>query len=369
MKLQLIRETLLEPLQTVIGVVEAKQTLPILSNVLLNLQKNTLSVTGTDLEVELIGQSQLTQDTPQDHKITLPGRKLIDICKALPENAPIELYQDKEQMIIRSGKSRFTLSTLPTEEFPATDIIKSIASFSAPQNDMLNMLKRTAFSMAQHDVRYYLNGILMEVVSGKIRCIATDGHRLAMNSFELKTQTDHRMQVIIPRKGVLELIRLLDDSEALIDVIIGNNLLRVSSTEYTFTTKLIEGRYPEYNRVIPKNNSNHITLEKSLLIKALKRSAILCNEKFRGVRIEVKKNILRILANNPEHEAAEEELQIEYTGPTIEIGFNVNYLLENLNIIQTDLVKLKLLDANNSMLIEEVNSGLDSIFVIMPMRL
>ncbi len=369
MTLQLMRETLLGPLQTVIGVVEAKQTLPILSNVLLQLSDNTLKVTGTDLEVELIGQSQLTQVSEQNHSITLPGRKLIDICKALPEHAPIELQQEKEQMIIRSGKSRFTLSTLPIDEFPTTDNMKSIVTFSTPQNSLLNTLKRTAFSMAQHDVRYYLNGILMEISADIIKCIATDGHRLSMNAYTLDKAVDHKMQIILPRKAVLELVRLLEDNDTLVDISIGNNALRISSSDYTFTTKLVEGRYPEYNRVIPKNNCNHITLEKSCLTKALKRSAILCNEKFKGVRMEFNDNALRILANNPEHEVAEEELPIEYSGPQIEIGFNVNYLLENLNIIQTDLVTLKLSDANNSMLVEEVGSGSDSTFVIMPMRL
>jgi len=369
MKLNLLRETLLEPLQTVIGVVEAKQTLPVLSNVLIDIKDNRLSVTGTDLEVELIGQSVVTHSSKQNESITLPGRKLIDICKSLPENATLELYHDKEQMVLKSGKSRFTLSTLPVEEFPNVDKISSIASFSLPQRDMYMLLKRTAFSMAQHDVRYYLNGILLEVMPRKIRMIATDGHRLSMSSIEAQTSTDHRVQIIIPRKGALELIRLLDNNDESIQFEVGNNLLRAATNDFIFTTKLLEGRFPEYNRVIPKKNTNVITIEKSILINSLKRTAILCNEKFKGVRFEIRKNLLRILSNNPEQETAEEQLHIDYSGDDINIGLNVTYLLENLNIIHTDLVQLKLLDSNSSMLIDEVDSPIDSTYVIMPMRL
>lgn len=369
MTLHLIRETLLEPLQTVIGVVEAKQTLPVLSNVLLNIEDNRLLVTGTDLEVELIGCSTITHTEKQNTSVTLPGRKLIDICKSLPANAAIELFQEKEQIVLKSGKSRFTLSTLPVGDFPTMDNLSPITEFAMPQMDVLSLLKRTAFSMAQHDVRYYLNGILLEVTNSSISMVATDGHRLSMSSVPASTSLDHKVQTIIPRKGALELIRLLENNDTPLSIEIGNSILRAKSNSFIFTTKLLEGRFPDYNRVIPKNNENVIRIEKNRLINSLKRNAILCNEKFKGVRFEIRSGFMKILSNNPEQETAEEILQIDYTGSDIDIGFNVNYLIENLNIIQTDIVQLSLADSNSSMLINEVNTDSDSQYVLMPMRL
>ena len=350
------------------GVVEQKQTLPILSNVMLSMSGQSLTVTGTDLEVELIGRANTEFDYPE-HQITIAGRKLFDICKALPDNATIELHQERDQVMLKSGRSRFTLSTLPAAEFPNMETSKSVCEFSIPQNELKNILQRTSFAMAQNDVRYYLNGILLEITPNQLRTVATDGHRLASATASSTIETSTRVQIIIPRKGVLELIKLLDDTHDIAKVIIGTHFISVESDQYHFTSKLIEGRFPEYERVIPKNNDKIAEIEKNDIKLALQRSAILCNEKFRGIRLVLEKNKLKIFANNPEHEAAEEELPIIYHDEKIDIAFNVSYLIENLNIIRSDTVKLKLSSNDASMLLEEVDPTDDCTFVIMPMRL
>ena len=372
MKLSIERETLLKPLQLVIGVVERKQTLPILSNVLLSTQKNQLSITGTDLEVELIGQTSLLQDDVEASQITVPGRKLMDICRALPEHAPVELSHDKEKIVLRSGRSRFTLSTLPAKDFPSVEPQESQLEFMLPQRELRYLLQRTYFAMAQQDVRYYLNGLLLETHPGILRAVATDGHRLASNSIRSTINTDHRLQIIVPRKGIVELLRLLEDSDTPVTLIIGNNHIRVTSEDFSFTSKLVEGRFPDYERVIPKGGNKSIILERDELKAALSRTAILCNEKFKGVRFELRNNLLRIHANNPEQEAAEEEITIDYTQEDLEIGFNVGYLLDILNTVNPGPVKLTFADANSSVLVEEAGAGGSAgngIYVVMPMRL
>lgn len=368
MKLNIQRETLLKPLQLAIGVVERKQTLPILSNVLLATQNNQLSITGTDLEVELVGQTTL--ENPADsNRLTLPGRKLMDICRALPENAPIELYREKEKVILKSGRSRFTLSTLPAADFPNVEQQESHLKFTIPQQQLHRLLQRTYFAMAQQDVRYYLNGLLLEAYPDKLRAVATDGHRLAMNTIPIKINTDHRLQIIVPRKGVIELMRLLEDNDKPVTITLSNNHICVTSENFTFTSKLVEGRFPDYERVIPKNGDKSINIDRDILKPALSRTAILCNEKFRGVRFELRSNLLRILTNNPEQEAAEEEIHIDYNQEDLDIGFNVNYLLDIMNTINPGIVTLTFLDPNSSVLIKEEKPEGDSTFVVMPMRL
>lgn len=369
MKLKLQRETLLKPLQMVIGVVERKQTLPILSNVLIKTSDNKLSITGTDLEVELVGQSQLDDALNEDNCVTLPGRKLNDICKALPEAAPIELYQEKQRIILKSGRSRFTLSTLPAADFPSVEEQKAQLSFKMPQAKLKQQLQHTYFSMAQQDVRYYLNGMLWEVATGILHTVATDGHRLAFNSINADIQQTPRIQIIVPRKGILELMRLLSDDDTPVKVTFGLNHLRIEGNDYTFISKLIEGRFPDYDRVIPKNMDKKLLLDRQELRQALQRTAILCNEKFHGVRFVLRKGLLKILANNPEQEVAEEEISIDYSGEDVDIGFNVNYLLDVLNALDGNQVQLTLKDANSSMCIEPPNGKGDCLYVVMPMRL
>jgi DNA polymerase-3 subunit beta len=369
MKLSLLRETLLKPLQLVIGVVERKQTLPILSNILLTTTDNKLSITGTDLEVELVGQTAFETSATELHQITVPGRKLMDICRALPENSPIELFRDKEKIILRSGRSRFTLSTLPAEDFPSVEKHDGQVSFSLPQQQLYRLLQRTHFAMAQQDVRYYLNGLLLEAYPDKLRAVATDGHRLATNSINISTNVENRLQIIIPRKGVLELLRLLVDSSDPATITISNNHIRVATTDFIFTSKLVDGRFPDYERVIPKGSDKFVSVDRDVLKQALYRAAILCNEKFKGVRFELRHGLLRISANNPEQEAAEEEINIDYSQSDLDIGFNVNYLLDILNTIDAGTVKLAFSDSNNSVLIEQHENNEDGAFVVMPMRL
>lgn len=370
MKLTLPRETLLKPLQRIIGVVERKQqTLPILSNVLLKTQNQTLSITGTDLEVELTGETMLPSDATEAQAVTVPGRKFYDICKALPDDAQIELRPLKEKIILQSGKSRFTLSTLPAEEFPNVEDYQEEIQFSVEQKQLRALIQKTHFAMAQQDVRYYLNGMMIEITPSQLRAVATDGHRLATSTVPASIPIDHKQTVIMPRKGVLELMRLLEDNDEMISLSLGSGHIRVQSKEGAFTSKLIEGRFPDYERVIPRSGDKVIVLDRDILRQALNRSAILCNEKFRGIRFEIDKNTLKLHANNPEQEAAEEELTIDYLGEPLEIAFNVNYLIDVLNTIQSASVRFTFTNSNSSMLIEPGDPDDMACYVVMPMRL
>lgn len=369
MKLSLARETLLKPLQMVIGVVEKKQTLPILSNVLLQTRGHDLSIIGTDLEVELIGKATLTEAISNEFNLTIPGRKLIDICKALPEDAPIELYQEKSRVILKSGKSRFTLSMLPAEDFPSTELSENYTEFTIPQDELLYLLQRTYFAMAQQDVRYYLNGLLIEATDQQLRAIATDGHRLALANLQTETSFSHRVQVIIPRKGVMELMRLLENDPTPVVVALSANHLQVKSDHFRYSTKLIDGRFPDYERVIPRKNDKAAIIDREALKRILARSAILCNEKFRGVRFILEHNLLKVQANNTEQEEAHDELMINYDYDPVEVGFNVNYLLDILNVIEADMVRFNFAGPDSSVLIEAEGQNDGCLYVVMPMRI
>ncbi|HET9679861.1 MAG TPA: DNA polymerase III subunit beta, partial [Gammaproteobacteria bacterium] len=309
MKFQVQRETFLKPIQAVTGVVERRQTMPILSNLLLSLNDGNLAVTATDLEVEL--QSTVALDGGESGDITVPGRKLLDICKALPDNAQLDISYDKNRLTVRSGKSRFTLSTLPAAEFPLVEDINTQVRFSAPQNVLKRLLDKTQFAMAQQDVRYYLNGLLLELRDKGWRAVATDGHRMALTDAELDG-VEAGMQIIVPRKGVLELQRLLSDSDDPVDIEIGSNHIRVRLAGQQFTSKLIDGRFPEYERVIPAHSDKLLQPARQGLREALQRTAILSNEKYRGVRLALSNGTLKLQAHNPEQEEAEEEIALEY---------------------------------------------------------
>ena len=369
MKLTLQREQLLKPLQMVIGAIDSKQAMPILSNVLLQTNENRLSVTGTDLEIELIGQSLLPAMHPEKTELTVPARKLMDICKALPDEAAIELYQEKDRIILKSQRSRFTMSTMPAADFPSVESSQANLSFTIPQAELLTLLQRTAFAMAHQDVRYYLNGMLFEFSDNSIRTVATDGHRLAMQQVNLPIEQAHRLQVIVPYKAIVELSRLLKDPEQGVEISVGNHHIRLVCSDFTFTTKLIEGRFPDYNRVIPKSGTKNIIVDRDSLKQALMRTAILSNEKIRGVRFELRDGCLHLHSNNPEHEAAEETVDVDYQGEALDIGFNITYLIDALNVIQPGPVKLTLTDTNSSMRIDEPGQEDNSTFVVMPMRL
>lgn len=375
MGIEIQRERLLKPLQSIIGVVERRQTLPILANVLLVVQGQQLSVTGTDLEVELQVRIQLetlegTEAMPAE-SLTVPGRKFMDICKSLPDQSRIQLSLEEGRVVIRSGRSRFTLATLSAADFPTILETSGSAEFSLGQKDLRYLTQRTHFAMAQQDVRYYLNGMLLELNKGIVRAVATDGHRLALNSVSAPVMDNAFVQVILPRKGVIELMRLLEDVESEISVQISNNHLRVTSPDFTFTSKLIDGRFPDYDKVLPKNGNKIIIVDRELLKQALTRVSILSNEKFRGVRLQLCSGLLRIVANNPDQEEAEEEISLDYQHDDMEIAFNVSYLIDILNIINSPAVKMTFSNPNSSILVEEYGSASPShsLFVVMPMRL
>ncbi len=365
MKLSAQREVFLEPLQAVIGVVERRQTMPILTNVLLVARKNQLSITATDLEVELVASTKLKVD--RDGEITVPGRKLLDIFRALPEAAKIDITLDGDRLMIRSGHSRFTLSTLPAAEFPVVDDINAQATVTVSQSNAQRLLEKTQFAMAQQDVRYYLNGLLLEAGGKVLKAVATDGHRLALCEVALKKACKGEHQVIVPRKGVLELQRMLG-GEGDINLAIGSNHVRAEIGNIRFTSKLIDGRFPDYGRVIPSIENSPMTGDRDILKQALNRAAILSNEKYRGVRLEIKGDTVRILAHNPEHEEAEEEVAVTYAGEDIEIGFNVNYLLDALGAVDGEQVDVSLSDSNSSCVITGPASE-NCKYVVMPMRL
>ena len=365
MKLSAARDVLLKPLQAVIGVVERRQTMPILSNVLLVARDGELSVTATDLEVELVARADVDVET--DGEITVSGRKLLDICKALPDGADIGISVSGEKLAVKSGRSKFSLTTLPAAEFPTIEDIKAGQTISVPQDVLGRLIEKTHFSMAQQDVRYYLNGMLLETGGAFLRAVATDGHRLALSQAELEGAKLEEQQVIVPRKGVLELQRLMGE-EGSVDIELGPNHVRVQLGGIRFTSKLIDGRFPEYDRVIPQESSNELKADKETLRSALQRTAILSNEKYRGIRLIIRDSGVVLQAHNPEQEEAEEELEVEYSGDDIEIGFNVNYLLDAIGAVDGDEVTLSVVDSNSSCLVREPgNDG--SKFVVMPMRL
>jgi DNA polymerase-3 subunit beta len=365
MKFSAAREVVLKPLQTVIGVVERRQTMPILSNVLLSTQGNKLSVTATDLEVEMVAEAEVKVDAVGE--ITVPGRKLHDICRALPDSATVEIAQTGDRVTVKAGRSRFTLSTLRAADFPTVEEIGAKQTLRLNMPDLRRLVEKTHFSMAQQDVRYYLNGLLLETEGKRLRAVATDGHRLALSEADLLAAATRDEQLIVPRKGVLELTRLLD-GEGEVQLALGANHVRVHLDGIRLTSKLIDGRFPEYGRVVPSQPRNILKADRNLLRHALQRTAILSNEKYRGVRLELSLNSVVLQANNPEQEEAVETLEIEYGGESMEIGFNVNYLLDALAAVETDQVELGVTDGNSSCLIREPGSETTK-FVVMPMRL
>jgi DNA polymerase III subunit beta len=361
------REALLKPLQLVAGVVERRQTLPVLSNVLLVVQGQQLSLTGTDLEVELVGRVTL-EEAAEPGEITVPARKLMDICKSLPSDALIDIRVDEQKLIVKAGRSRFTLSTLPANDFPSVEDSQGSLTFVLSQHKLRRLIERTSFAMAQQDVRYYLNGMLLEVSANILRAVATDGHRLAMCTMEAGIEHADKHQVIVPRKGILELARLLTEQDGTVSIVLGANHIRATTGEFTFTSKLVDGKFPDYERVLPRGGDKLVLADRQGLREAFSRTAILSNEKYRGIRLQLAAGQLKMQANNPEQEEAEEEVAVDYNGGSLEIGFNVSYLLDVLAVMTTDQVRLILSDSNSSALVQEAGND-ESSYVVMPMRL
>lgn len=366
MKFSAPREALLEPLQAVIGVVERRQTMPVLANILLSGSEiEGLSITATDLEVELV--AKVGVEVEQAGEITVPGRKLFDICRALPEGAKVSVDLKGEKVTVRAGRSRFTLSTLPAAEFPTVDDIKAQQKIVLPQPLLRRLIEKTQFSMANQDVRYYLNGMLLEVAGPTIRSVATDGHRLAMCELTVDGLDSTPQQVILPRKGVLELQRLIGgDGDCTLEI--GSNHLRVALDGIQLTSKLIDGRFPDYDRVIPKESDAPMLADRHALSDCLNRIRILANEKYKGVRVELKPGSVTVQAHNPEQEEAEEEIEVQYEGAAMEIGFNVEYLIAALRALDAENARLEFRDSASSCLIQDPERR-DCKYVVMPMRL
>ncbi|TPG55596.1 DNA polymerase III subunit beta [Ewingella americana] len=366
MKFIVEREHLLKPLQQVSSPLGGRPTLPILGNLLLQVTEGSLLLTGTDLEMEMVAKVALSQPH-EAGATTVPARKFFDICRGLPDGAEISVALDGDRMLVKSGRSRFSLSTLPATDFPNLDDWQSEVEFTLPQATLKRLIEATQFSMAHQDVRYYLNGMLFETEGEELRTVATDGHRLAVCSMPIG-QALPSHSVIVPRKGVMELVRLLDGGEALLRLQIGSNNIRAHVGEFIFTSKLVDGRFPDYRRVLPKNPDKTLQAGCDLLKQAFARAAILSNEKFRGVRLYVSHNQLKITANNPEQEEAEEILDVGYEGTEMEIGFNVSYVLDVLNALKCEDVNLLLTDSVSSVQIEDAASQ-SAAYVVMPMRL
>jgi DNA polymerase-3 subunit beta len=366
MNIQIARGELLLALQSVIGVVEKRQSLPILSNVLLEAREDQLMVMATDLELQVVRKLHVQNLAPG--KTTVSARKLHDICRGLPEGASLDVQLNQGRLLVLSGRSRFTLATLPAEEFPALDEGSAESSLTLRNIDLKLLLQRTLFAMAQQDVRYYLNGLLLEVRGTRVRAVATDGHRLAMSELILAEKHEPDLQVIVPRKAVLELFRLLDSSGEPVNLCIGNGQIRVELDSLKLTSKLVDGRFPEYERVIPEGSDKLVRGDRIRIRSALSRAAILSNEKFRGVRLLLSENLLRIQTHNPEQEEAEEEVEVEYRGSPLEIGFNVSYLLDALDVIEGNEFSLELRGPDSSgLLYDSAQPG--NKYVVMPMRL
>ena len=364
MKFSAERESLLAALQSVIGVVERRQTMPILANLLLSAEQGKLAITATDLEVELVAQAEIKSSA--DGRLTVPGRKLLDICRSLPEGVTLTFTQDKERLTVKAGNSRFVLATLPAVDFPVIDELAQQQTLELAQADLRRLLDKTHFSMAQQDVRYYLNGMLLETDGKMLRTVATDGHRLALCEMDLPSKAGSQ-QVIIPRKGVLELQRLLG-TEGDVRITIGSNHIRAQIGDVRFTSKLIDGRFPEYSRVIPAASPKAIVADRETLRSALQRTSILANEKYRGIRLALKTDSMTLQAHNPEQEEAEEQVEVNYKGDELEVGFNVGYLLDALAAVDGNEVEIGVTDGNSSCLVRAPGAT-SARYVVMPMRL
>lgn len=365
--LKATQEKLLSVLQSVAGIVEKRHTLPILANVLLRKTAGAVQFTTSDLEIQIRTTAEMDGDAG-NFTTTVGARKLIDILRTMPSDQTVSLESSQNKLILKGGKSKFTLQTLPAEDFPLVQEAPSFGpKFSVPQKTLKELLNQVSFAMAVHDIRYYLNGILFVAEGKQLSLVATDGHRLAFASATLDVEVP-RQEVILPRKTVLEMQRLLSDAEGAIEMQFANNQAKFAFEGMEFVTKLVEGKFPDYNRVIPKNHKNHVTLGRAPLLASLQRTAILTSEKFKGVRLNLEKGTLRVASNNAEQEEAVDELDIDYSGDDIEIGFNVTYLIDALANMDQEMVKLELADANSSALFT-IPENATFKYVVMPMRI
>lgn len=366
MNIQLERDRLLAPLGFTSSVVEKRQTLPILGNIYLKQEDGVLTLIGTDLETEV--HTKIDAVDGENGETTITARKLYDICRSLPDNAQIRIKVKDEKALVTSSRSRFSLQTLPAKDFPRVEIEKPQVRFSIPQEDLVDLLEKTAFSMAAQDVRYYLNGLLWEFKGERLTLVATDGHRLAKTSKTIKGEQFENRQIIVPRKAVLELLRFLKSEQGEVVIEISDNHIRIYVSSLIFTSKLVDGRFPDYDKVIPKQKAHEIEIKGDAFHDVLSRASILTNDKFRGVRLALEQNKLIVSANNPEQEEAIEEMEIVFDEDPIEVGFNVSYLMDAVRAQKNKQFLLGLKDPNSSATITTENDP-ETIYIIMPMRL
>jgi len=363
---QIPRDALLKPLQAVSGIVERRHTLPILANVLLEQADGRLYVTATDLEMQITAHSDLAGKEKQ--ATTVAARKLQDLLRALPDDAQLTIDGAANRMTLRAGRSRFNLQALPAADYPRIGVGQDqVQALTLPQRDFRSLLKSAEFAMAQQDIRYYLNGMLLVIAKGSLQAVATDGHRLSWASIPIEGDYQ-RQEVILPRKTVLELSKLLLDADEPLTLDILANQVRFRFANIELVSKVVDGKFPDYNRVIPTTNTKRIAFSRTELLGALQRAAILSNEKFRGVRLVLGTNQLKIICTNSEQEEAEEELEIAYGGEALDVGFNINYLLDVLQNLAMDRVEVAFGDANSSALVT-IPERDDYKYVVMPMRI
>lgn len=361
------KETILKPLQIVNGIVERKQTLPILSNVLIENQNGKIRFTATDLEIQISTTADTGENNTGNASVTVGGKKLQEILRVLPEQSKVSIDLKENKAQIKTNRSRFLLQTLPAQDFPKLNSqLENPKLISLSQGVLKRLLLSVQYAMAQQDVRYYLNGVLLIVEGAKLRVVATDGHRLAYNANVIGG--DHEKQeMILPRKAVMELSKLLADNDEIVDLEISQQQIQATFSGIALTTKVIEGKFPDYERVIPKYD-NHLSMERVFLQQALQRAAILSNEKFRGVRFVLTEKNLCIISNNSEQEEAQEDIETDYHGDAIDIGFNINYLMDGLNNISSDTAIFSFGDPNSSILITTPENA-EFRYVVMPMRI
>ena len=366
MNIQINRDILLKPLTSVASIVEKRHTLPILSNLLLESKHNKMTLTATDLEMQI--SLSIDSAAGGDFSTTIAAKKLLDICRSLPDGSEINMATNESRVNLKSGKSRFNLQTLPAADYPVISKAQGLSTLVViAQRQLKELLKQVEFAMAQQDIRYYLNGLLFEVTANRLNIVGTDGHRLSFTSTELKQNYD-KQEIILPRKTVIELVKLLDDSDEDVQIELSSSQVNFSFSNIKLISKVIDGKFPDYNRVIPSGHKNTFTIERLDVLLAMQRASILSNEKYRGIRMVLSNNKLKLISTNSDQEEAEEELEINYSGEKLDIGFNVTYLIDVLNNTNSEMVVFSFADANSSCLLT-VPNNLNYKYVVMPMRI
>jgi len=369
MNLSIKKDIFVPAIQSVIGAIERRQTLPILSNLLIQVTKNKIVITATDLEIEIKNIINL-DDESESFEFTLPARKTADICRNFEDGSVINFTVNQENVVISANKSKFTLSVLPSLDYPKIELINTNNQFTIPQNTLKKIINNVSFAMAQQDVRYYLNGMLFEINNNSFSAVTTDGHRLALTQAYIKTGLNESKQVIIPRKTVIEIQKILNDIDDIVDVCIDNNHIRFTVGSIILTSKLIDGKFPDYKRVIPSNNDITAKINRDLFKQALVRSAIISNEKFKGAKFIFSGNLLTVETQNSERENSKEEIPIEYSFRDLTIGFNISYILDIINICHEQYIEIELKSTETSGVVKlNDHSDIQSTYVVMPMRI